>query len=54
MPTPRVMDLKKMSDVDSREIYPHIYKQLIGSFMYPINTRPDICYAMNVLNQFMS
>ena len=54
MPTPMVMDLKKMSDVDSGEIDPHLYKQLIGSLTYLVNTRPDICYAVNVLSQFMS
>jgi hypothetical protein len=27
---------------------------LIGSLMYLVNTRPDICYAVNVLSQFMS
>jgi hypothetical protein len=45
-----VMDLKKMNDDDSDEIDP----QLIGSLMYLVNTRPDICYAVNVLSQFMS
>jgi hypothetical protein len=54
MPTPMVMDLKKMSNVDSREIDPHLYRQLIGSLMYLVNTRPNIYYAMNVLSQFMS
>jgi hypothetical protein len=56
MPTPMVMDLKKMNDAstDSSEIDPHLYRQLIGSLMYLVNTRPDICYAVNVLSQFMS
>ena len=45
-----MMDLKKMNDDDSDEIDP----QLIGSLMYLINTRPDICYVVNVLSQFMS
>ena len=54
MPTPMVMDLKKMSDTNSREIDPHLYRQLIGSLMYLVNTRPDICYVVNVLSQFMS
>jgi hypothetical protein len=56
MPTPMVMDLKKMNDAftDSDEIDPHLYQQLIGSLMYLVNTRLDICYAMNVLSQFMS
>jgi hypothetical protein len=54
MPTPMVMDLKKMNDVDSGEIDPLLYRQLIGSLMYLVNTRPDICYAVNVLSQFIS
>jgi hypothetical protein len=54
MPTPMVMDLKKMNDVDSGEIDPHLYRQLIESMMYLVNTRPHICYAVNVLSQFMS
>jgi hypothetical protein len=56
MPTPMVMDLKKMNDVstDLGEINPHLYRQLIGSLMYLVNTRPDICYAVNILSQFMT
>jgi hypothetical protein len=50
MPTPMVMNLKKKNDDDSDEIDP----QLIGSLIYLVNTRVDICYAVNVLNQFMS
>jgi hypothetical protein len=52
MPTSMVMDLKKMNDAptDSGGIDP----QLIGLLMYLVNTRPDICYAVNVLSQFMS
>jgi hypothetical protein len=54
MPTPMVMDLKKMSDTNSGDVDPHLYRQLIGSLMYLVNTRPDIFYAVNVLSQFMS
>jgi hypothetical protein len=43
MPTPMVMNLKKMNDDDSDEIDP----QLIGSLMYLVNTKPDICYEYN-------
>ena len=54
MPTPMVMGLKKMSDTDLGDVDPHLYQQLIGSLMYLVNTRPDICYTVNVLSQFMS
>ena len=56
MPTPMVMNLKKMNEAssDSGEIDPHLYRPLIGSLMYLVNTIPNICYAMNVLSQFMS
>jgi hypothetical protein len=42
IPTPMVMDLKKMNDADLGEIDPHLYQQLIGSLMYLVNTGPDI------------
>ena len=52
MPTSMMMDLKKMNDAstDSDKIDPHLYQQLIGSLMYLVNTRPDICYVVNVLS----
>jgi hypothetical protein len=31
-----------------------MYRQLIGSLMYMIHTRPDICYAMISLSRFMT
>jgi hypothetical protein len=55
MPTLVVMNLKKMNESYSKssDINPHIYIQLIGSLMYLVNTKPDICYAVNVINRFM-
>jgi hypothetical protein len=52
MPTPMVMDLKKLSETSSYsgKIDPHLYKQLIGLLMYLVNTKPDICYVVSVLN----
>jgi hypothetical protein len=54
MSTMMVMDLKKINDDDSDEIDPHLYRQRIGALMYLVNTRPNICYAVNVFSQFMS
>jgi hypothetical protein len=45
---------ERINDDDSDEIDPHVYRQLIGSLMYLVNTRPNICYATNVLSQSMS
>ena len=30
-----------------------VYRQLVGSLMYLVNKRPDICYAVNQLSQVM-
>ena len=32
---------------------PTYLRQIIGSLMYLVNTRPDICYATHALSQFM-
>jgi hypothetical protein len=29
------------------------YRKLIGSLMYLVNTRPNICFVVNTLSQFM-
>jgi hypothetical protein len=51
-----VSNLEKLSESssDSDLIDPTMYMQLIGSLMYLVNTRPDICYAMSALSEFMS
>jgi hypothetical protein len=56
MHAPMVMNLKKMNEAstDSGEIDPHLYRQLIGSLMYLVNTRPYICNAVSIISQFMS
>lgn len=55
MATPMEANLKKLHEVaaSSDLVDPTMYRQLIGSLMYLVNTRPDICYAVNTLSQFM-
>ena len=56
MATPMDSNLKKLrvSTSYSYLVNPTMYKQLIGSLMYLVNTRLDICYAVGILSQFMS
>ena len=30
-----------------------LYRQLIGSLMYLVNSRPDLCFAVKTISQFM-
>jgi hypothetical protein len=55
MATLMVSNLKKLCEPSSNSdlIDPTMYRQLIGSLMYLVNTRPDICYAVSALSQFM-
>jgi hypothetical protein len=52
MSTPMVTDMKKLRDFDSNPVDLSLYQQLIGSFMYLVNTRPNICFDVNTLSQF--
>jgi hypothetical protein len=56
MATPMVTNLKKLSVSSSNfdVVDPTLYKQLIGSLLYLVNTRPNIFYAVSVLSQLMS
>jgi hypothetical protein len=53
MATPMITNLKKVTTSDSELVDPTLYRQLIGSLMYLVNTRQDICFAVNTLSQFM-
>jgi hypothetical protein len=55
MTTLMVTNLKKLSVSSSYsdDIDPTMYRHLIGSLMYLVNTRPNILYALSALSQFM-
>ena len=52
MDTPRNVDIRKVKVPDSDLVDPSLYRQLIRSLMYLVNTRPDIFFAVNTLSQF--
>ena len=44
----------RKEDASSTEVVDAtIYRQLMGSLMYLVNTQPNICYAVNQLSQAM-
>ena len=53
MSTPMITNWKKFHASEIELVDPTLYHQLIGSLMYLVNTRPDICFAVNSLSQFM-
>ena len=53
MTTPMTMNLKLLGDTRSETVDATLYRQTIGSLMYLTNTRPDICFAENILSQYM-
>jgi hypothetical protein len=50
MATPMITNLMKVIALDSELVDPMLYRQLIGSLMYLVNTRPNICFAVNNLS----
>jgi len=52
METPMVTDMRKLRDFDCDPVDSSLYQQLIGSFMYLVNTRSNICFVVNTLSQF--
>jgi hypothetical protein len=53
MNTPMEAKLKLLVDTLSELIDATLYRQIIGSLMYLMNTRPDICFFVNTLSQFL-
>jgi hypothetical protein len=53
MNTPMEAKLKLLVDTSSELSDVALYSQIIGSLMYLTNTRPDICFVVNTLSQFL-
>jgi hypothetical protein len=53
MATLMMTNLKLLSDSSSDLVDPTMYRQLIGSLMYLVKTRPNICFAVYALSQYM-
>ena len=49
MSTPMASNLKLLSDASSKSINAMMYRQMICSLMYLMDTIPDICFAVNTL-----
>jgi hypothetical protein len=53
MNTPMETNLKLPDDTSSELVDATLYKQIIGSLMYLMNTRPDICFVVNTLSWYL-
>ena len=53
MATPMDFNLKLLADDSSDLVDTTHYRQIIGSLMYLSNSRPDICFAVNTLSQYL-
>ena len=53
MAMPMITNMKKVTTSDLDMVDPTLYKQSIGSLMYMVNIRLDICFAMNTFRQFV-
>jgi hypothetical protein len=53
MNTPMETKLKLLVDTLSELVDATLNRQIIGSLMYLMNTRPDICFAVNTLSQYL-
>jgi hypothetical protein len=54
MNTPMEMNLKLLVDTSSELVDATLYRQIIGSLMYLMNTRPDILFVCEHLESVSS
>ena len=45
--------LKLLVDTSSELVDVTLYRQIIGSLMYLTNTRPDTCFVVNTLSEYL-
>ena len=50
MSTPMITNWKKLHASEGELVDPTLYRQLIGSLMYLVNTRPYLFFALNTLS----
>ena len=53
MSTPMITNWKKLHASKGELVDPTLYRQLIGSLMYLVNARLDLCFVVNTLSQLM-
>jgi len=53
MATSMNSNLKLLCNDTSEPFDPTVYKQVIRSLMYLVNTKPNTCFAVNALSQYM-
>eukprot|EP00253_Pinus_taeda_P030565 PITA_30565 len=54
METPLAGNRQKEDGTLGEVVEAIVYRQLVGSLMYLMNARPDMCYAVNQLSQVMT
>ena len=53
MATPVDSNMKLLADDLSELVDVTQYRQIIGSLMYLTNTKPDICFVVNTMSQYL-
>jgi hypothetical protein len=51
--TPFLSEVKLEDGGDNPLVDNTLYKQLVGSFLYLTNSRPDLSYAVGAISKFM-